>query len=60
MCRLTCRGVFDEGAATLRLRMDPGNANRNLDDVVAYRIKFTPHPHVGRAPSCFRVAATAL
>ena len=43
----TCRGLYDEGEATLRLRMDPGNVNRNMDDVVAYRIKYVAHPHVG-------------
>ena len=41
------RGMVDEGAATLRLRMDPGNANYNMFDLVAYRVKFAPHPHAG-------------
>jgi glutaminyl-tRNA synthetase len=37
----------DEKTATLRLKMDPRNDNRNMDDLVAYRVKFCPHPHVG-------------
>eukprot|EP00892_Ulva_mutabilis_P008053 jgi/Ulvmu1/561/UM001_0569.1 len=41
------RGLVDEGTATLRLKMDPKNDNRNMDDLVAYRVKFCPHPHVG-------------
>jgi glutaminyl-tRNA synthetase len=41
------RGAVAEGAATLRLRMDPGNANFNMFDLVAYRVKFAPHPHAG-------------
>jgi glutaminyl-tRNA synthetase len=41
------RGLVDEGGATLRLKMDPDNCNRNMDDIVAYRIKFVAHPHVG-------------
>lgn len=48
-CARARRGLYDEGAATLRLRMDPGNTNRNMDDIVAYRIKFVRHPHVGAA-----------
>lgn len=27
--------------------MDPKNDNRNMDDLVAYRVKFCRHPHVG-------------
>lgn len=38
---------MDEGKATLRLKMDPKNDNRNMDDLVAYRVKFCRHPHVG-------------
>lgn len=30
------------------MRMDPKNANYNMFDLIAYRIKFTPHPHAGR------------
>ena len=45
--RVIRRGLVDEGAATLRLKMDPKNDNRTMDDLIAYRIKFVPHPHVG-------------
>lgn len=40
-------GFFDEGAYTLRLKMDFESSNPNMYDLVAYRIKYTPHPHVG-------------
>lgn len=43
------RGLWDEGGATLRMRQDPGNANYNMFDLVAYRIKYAPHPHAGDA-----------
>ena len=41
------RGMYDEGAYTLRLKMDLESANPNMFDLVAYRIKYTPHPHKG-------------
>ena len=40
-------GFFDEGTYTLRLKMDFESNNPNMYDLVAYRIKYTPHPHVG-------------
>ena len=40
-------GFFAEGEATLRLKMDMQHENPNMRDVIAYRIKYTPHPHVG-------------
>lgn len=40
-------GCFDEGTYTLRLKMDFDSANPNLYDLVAYRIKYTAHPHAG-------------
>jgi glutaminyl-tRNA synthetase len=40
-------GCFDEGTYTLRLKMDFESANPNLYDLVAYRIKYTAHPHAG-------------
>jgi glutaminyl-tRNA synthetase len=43
------RGAIPEGGATLRLRQDPGNANYNMYDLIAYRVKFVPHPHAGDA-----------
>ena len=41
------RGLVDEGAATLRMKMDPKNENFNMFDLIAYRIKFVEHPHAG-------------
>ncbi|CAI5525052.1 unnamed protein product [Closterium sp. Naga37s-1] len=41
------RGLVEEGAATLRMKQDMRNENPNMWDLIAYRIKFTPHPHVG-------------
>jgi glutaminyl-tRNA synthetase len=40
-------GFFDEGTYTLRLKMDFESSNPNMYDLVAYRIKYTTHPHVG-------------
>jgi glutaminyl-tRNA synthetase len=40
-------GMLDEGSWTLRLKMDFESSNPNMYDLVAYRIKFTPHPHAG-------------
>ncbi|XP_039133291.1 glutamine--tRNA ligase [Dioscorea cayenensis subsp. rotundata] len=41
------RGLIDEGKATLRLKQDMQSDNKNMYDLIAYRIKFTPHPHDG-------------
>ncbi|MEW5304384.1 MAG: hypothetical protein WDW36_006995 [Sanguina aurantia] len=41
------RGQVDEGKATLRMKMDIKNENFNMFDLIAYRIKFASHPHVG-------------
>ena len=41
------KGLIDEGTATLRMRMDHKNENVNMFDLIAYRIKFTPHPKAG-------------
>lgn len=41
------RGFFDEGTWTLRLKMDFESPNPNMYDLVAYRIKYTSHPHSG-------------
>ncbi len=41
-------GLFQEGQYTLRLKMDMTSANPNMYDLVAYRIKYTPHPHAGK------------
>ena len=40
-------GFFDEGTYTLRLKMDFESSNPNMYDLVAYRIKYTSHPHAG-------------
>jgi glutaminyl-tRNA synthetase len=41
------RGLYGEGTWTLRLKMDFESANPNMYDLVAYRIKYTSHPHAG-------------
>ncbi|KAL7465538.1 hypothetical protein ACHAXS_005859 [Conticribra weissflogii] len=41
-------GLHDEGTLTLRLKMDFESANPNMYDLVAYRIRYTPHPHAGK------------
>jgi glutaminyl-tRNA synthetase len=40
-------GFFNEGSYTLRLKMDLESSNPNMYDLVAYRIKYTAHPHAG-------------
>jgi len=39
--------MYQEGEWTLRLKMDMESANPNMYDLMAYRIKYTPHPHSG-------------
>jgi len=41
-------GLHGEGTMTLRLKMDFESANPNMYDLVAYRIRYTPHPHAGK------------
>ncbi|KAL6573716.1 Glutamine--tRNA ligase, cytoplasmic [Orobanche hederae] len=41
------KGLIEEGKATLRMKQDMKNDNVNMHDLIAYRIKFTPHPHAG-------------
>eukprot|EP00899_Mesostigma_viride_P004950 jgi/Mesvir1/14456/Mv11503-RA.2 len=41
------RGLVPEGAATLRMKQDMRNENYNMLDLIAYRIKFVPHPMAG-------------
>ncbi|GMP83345.1 hypothetical protein CsSME_00037294 [Camellia sinensis var. sinensis] len=41
------RGMVEEGKATLRMKQDMQSDNFNMYDLIAYRIKFTPHPHAG-------------
>ncbi|KAI5071092.1 hypothetical protein GOP47_0013343 [Adiantum capillus-veneris] len=38
-------GLIEEGKATLRMKQDMKNENPNMYDLIAYRIKNTPHPH---------------
>jgi len=40
-------GVFAEGEAMLRLKIDMQNPNFTMRDPVIYRVKFVPHPHIG-------------
>uniref|UniRef100_A0A7N0V8P5 glutamine--tRNA ligase n=1 Tax=Kalanchoe fedtschenkoi TaxID=63787 RepID=A0A7N0V8P5_KALFE len=41
------KGEIEEGKATLRMKQDMQSDNFNMYDLIAYRIKFTPHPHSG-------------
>ncbi|KMT05717.1 hypothetical protein BVRB_7g167260 [Beta vulgaris subsp. vulgaris] len=41
------RGMIEEGKATLRMKQDMQSDNCNMYDLIAYRIKFTPHPKAG-------------
>ena len=43
------KGLWGEGTATLRMKGDMKNDNANMMDLIAYRIKFAEHPHVGDA-----------
>ncbi|KAH9626827.1 hypothetical protein KSS87_002472 [Heliosperma pusillum] len=40
-------GMIEEGKATLRMKQDMQSENPNMYDLIAYRIKFTPHPKAG-------------
>mmetsp|Transcript_24231 Transcript_24231/g.55165 ORF Transcript_24231/g.55165 Transcript_24231/m.55165 type:complete len:711 (-) Transcript_24231:264-2396(-) len=42
-------GKYPEGSYTLRMKMDFDSPNPNMYDHMAYRIKYTPHPHAGNA-----------
>ncbi|KAL5722108.1 glutamine--tRNA ligase [Ranunculus cassubicifolius] len=41
------KGKIEEGKATLRMKQDMQSDNFNMYDLIAYRIKFHPHPHTG-------------
>lgn len=41
------RGLWDEGTATLRMKQDMHNESFVMYDLIAYRIKFQPHPRTG-------------
>jgi len=40
-------GLYEEGEVSLRLKIDPAHENPTMRDPIAYRIKYTPHPHAG-------------
>lgn len=42
-------GRYAEGAAVLRMKIDMASLNPCMQDPIAYRIKYAPHPHVGDA-----------
>ncbi|KAF0982008.1 hypothetical protein FDP41_011869 [Naegleria fowleri] len=41
------KGMYEEGQAVLRVKIDMNSDNYNMRDFVAYRIKYTAHPHQG-------------
>jgi len=41
------KGYYGEGEATLRLKMDITHDNPNMWDIIAYRVIYKSHPHVG-------------
>jgi len=43
------KGKYEQGKATLRMKMDMSSPNPNMWDSVAYRIKYVSHPHCGDA-----------
>lgn len=45
--KLMSAGYYGEGDACLRAKIDYTNPNPTLRDPTIYRIKYTPHPHVG-------------
>ena len=40
------RGLIAEGAATLRMKQDMQNENKNMSDLIAYRIKVSDNAHL--------------
>jgi glutaminyl-tRNA synthetase len=41
------QGRYEEGECCLRVKMNMQHENPNMRDFVAYRIRYTPHPHSG-------------
>jgi len=41
------KGKFEEGSKTLRMKMNMQSDNPCMRDLIAYRIKHTPHPRTG-------------
>ncbi|ELP85004.1 glutaminyl-tRNA synthetase, putative [Entamoeba invadens IP1] len=48
-----CQGRYAEGEATLRMKMDITSPNPCMWDLVAYRIKYFPHPVTGDKLCCY-------
>mmetsp|Transcript_10692 Transcript_10692/g.20804 ORF Transcript_10692/g.20804 Transcript_10692/m.20804 type:complete len:765 (-) Transcript_10692:32-2326(-) len=46
---LMTKGFYAEGEACLRMKIDMQHNNPCMRDPVAYRVKFSPHPHSGDA-----------
>jgi len=40
-------GLYEEGEVCLRLKININDPNPTMRDPIAYRIKYSPHPHVG-------------
>lgn len=47
------RGMYNEGEVCLRMKMDVKNENYNMFDLIAYRIKYMPHPMVSRSAGSY-------
>jgi glutaminyl-tRNA synthetase len=41
------KGMYEEGEVCLKLKIDYKDNNMNMRDPPCYRIRYTPHPHVG-------------
>jgi len=41
------KGKYGEGEATLRMKMDMQHPNPCMRDLIAFRVKMSPHPHTG-------------
>lgn len=41
------KGKYEPGKAVLRMKIDMNHVNPNMWDPIAYRVLYTPHPHVG-------------
>ncbi len=42
------QGLYKEGDAVLRMKIDMNSDNYNMRDFIAYRIKHVAHPHLGK------------
>eukprot|EP01029_Cantina_marsupialis_P004467 TRINITY_DN14495_c0_g1_i1.p1 TRINITY_DN14495_c0_g1~~TRINITY_DN14495_c0_g1_i1.p1 ORF type:complete len:772 (+),score=246.15 TRINITY_DN14495_c0_g1_i1:1276-3591(+) len=41
------KGKYEEGAATLRMKIDMTHPNPCMWDPIAYRVRYVAHPHIG-------------